>query len=424
MQSELDRTGSGRLKALGITAHLSWALVLASFLLSPRPALVGRIPETALLAAALGLLSIPYFRWVAYLCRPGGPPIRSRMTMLIFTITVVFGGGEYLFRSNAHKRDRIGRYHPFLQNRIERNDAALHTNSLGFRADEITKEKPEGTLRIFVMGGSTVFCGSATFEQSHCHRLQEKLRARFPEREIEVINAGVPWYTSQHSLINYLFNIRDFEPDIVILWHGINDLYHSFSPPKLGFGEYERDYSQYHGAVGRAIFSHFGPPTRATTGIETIDRLILAVERLPVATPKPVEIEQFASLDAFRKNLVAISERMALDGVQLVLCTQANLLRHDLEPEARESLWFAERFCVEDGVYPDFPSMVDGLASFNDVTREVAGECGVPLIDLEQSIEKSTENFLDECHYTAKGNGRVATALTQALLTSGVLTLE
>ena len=43
---------------------------------------------------------------------------------------------------------------------------SITINSLGFRGDEFSSEKPEDTFRIFVLGGSTMFGHGATSDQT------------------------------------------------------------------------------------------------------------------------------------------------------------------------------------------------------------------------------------------------------------------
>ena len=38
------------------------------------------------------------------------------------------------------------------------------------------------------------------------------------------------WHTSQHSLIKILFKILDFNPDMIIMYHTVNDLHRILKP--------------------------------------------------------------------------------------------------------------------------------------------------------------------------------------------------
>ena len=60
--------------------------------------------------------------------------------------------------------------------------------------------------------------------------LEGKLRAAHPGRAIEVINAGVPGYTSIEQRINFMLRISHLEPDAVVIYHGNNDINWSWVP--------------------------------------------------------------------------------------------------------------------------------------------------------------------------------------------------
>jgi hypothetical protein len=103
----------------------------------------------------------------------------------------------------------------------------VNINSFGFRGDEISFEKPDDTLRIFMVGGSTVFgTGSTSDKTTISYYLQSILNDRMLSKKIEVINAGESGGTSS-SEKSLIFNyILDFEPDIIIGYSGWNDSWH------------------------------------------------------------------------------------------------------------------------------------------------------------------------------------------------------
>jgi hypothetical protein len=109
-------------------------------------------------------------------------------------------------------------------------------NSRGFRGDEVVVPKPPGTTRIVCLGGSTTYGGGVPdYRLSYPNLLQTLLREHL-RPEIEVINAGVPGYSSLESLINLQLRVLEFDPDLVLIYHGINET-RSFgaSPRKNAF---------------------------------------------------------------------------------------------------------------------------------------------------------------------------------------------
>ncbi len=102
-----------------------------------------------------------------------------------------------------------------------------YTNDDGLRVSapdyELPKQKPTGQLRLAVLGGSAVEIAT-TFETTLPGSLKTLLQRTYPGRDIEVINAGIQSSVSRQSIIHFMFTVADYEPDIVILYDGANDL--------------------------------------------------------------------------------------------------------------------------------------------------------------------------------------------------------
>jgi lysophospholipase L1-like esterase len=111
-------------------------------------------------------------------------------------------------------------------------------NSLGYRGDEILSPKPRGQYRIVCMGGSTTY-GDKIKEHfmSYPSLLEKELKLRGYDN-VKVINAGVQGWSSLESLINFELRILDLEPDLIIVLHGINDVFPRLVwPPQVYRGD-------------------------------------------------------------------------------------------------------------------------------------------------------------------------------------------
>ena len=102
-----------------------------------------------------------------------------------------------------------------------------YTNEDGFRVPSagysLPKRKPAGQLRIAFLGSSAVELGS-TYETTLPGALRSLLRERYPNRDIEVINAAIQSSVSRQSIAHLVFTVVDYDPDIVILHDGVNDI--------------------------------------------------------------------------------------------------------------------------------------------------------------------------------------------------------
>jgi hypothetical protein len=102
--------------------------------------------------------------------------------------------------------------------KIEPTDVRISRQ--GFRADHIYRiPKPEGTKRLIVLGDSFVFGSGVQAEHTFVHQWDTALK------DGEVLNMGVPGYTSNHAVTFLEYNGLDLQPDGVVLILSDNDLY-------------------------------------------------------------------------------------------------------------------------------------------------------------------------------------------------------
>ena len=111
-------------------------------------------------------------------------------------------------------------------------------NSFGFRGTEFSKEKPLGTYRIFMVGGSTVFGDGVENHNTIPSLLQNfYLNDKFDNiKQIEVINAGINGGISKHEADLIKNKISKMSPDLIVIYDGWND-------SKIGsYGQYIEDW--------------------------------------------------------------------------------------------------------------------------------------------------------------------------------------
>jgi lysophospholipase L1-like esterase len=122
---------------------------------------------------------------------------------------------------------RLVRPHPYLTYALTpafRKDGVSH-NSFGYRGPEITTPKAPGTIRVLCMGGSSTYgVGASSDLFTWPAQLQLALASSNPATPIEVVNAGVPGYTSFETLIDLELRGVDLAPGIVVVYQGFNDL--------------------------------------------------------------------------------------------------------------------------------------------------------------------------------------------------------
>ena len=82
--------------------------------------------------------------------------------------------------------------------------------------------KPAGTVRIFVLGASTVIGWPNPPNTAFPRYLEQMLTDVFPSREFEIINCGLTAINS-FCLLDFAEEIVDYSPDLIILYTGHNE---------------------------------------------------------------------------------------------------------------------------------------------------------------------------------------------------------
>jgi lysophospholipase L1-like esterase len=95
------------------------------------------------------------------------------------------------------------------------------TNALGFRGPELR----DGPLRILALGDSCTWGWRVGQNESYPAVLQQVLDQQYGDGRYQVINAGVPGYTSYQTLVALQEKGLPLKPDIVIIAVGFNDLF-------------------------------------------------------------------------------------------------------------------------------------------------------------------------------------------------------
>jgi lysophospholipase L1-like esterase len=102
-------------------------------------------------------------------------------------------------------------------------------NEFGFIATpELAVDKPPDTIRIVFLGGSSTAGIGSGFgdEETWPWQTVELLRERFPTQKFELINGSMGGFTSFESYGRLWSRIRFFSPDIIVVYHGWNEMYY------------------------------------------------------------------------------------------------------------------------------------------------------------------------------------------------------
>lgn len=136
------------------------------------------------------------------------------------------------------------------------------TNRLGLRYREVSINKPPRTFRILSLGESTTYGYGVADDHTYSQQLEKLLNAADPELDFQVINAGVPAWSSFQSLIYLKEKGIKFDPDMVLFYHEFNDYLptswrSSDTTEQLGLSMTDREiYESFTGTLSRTLLAH------------------------------------------------------------------------------------------------------------------------------------------------------------------------
>lgn len=256
------------------------------------------------------------------------------------------------------------------------------SNNLGFRGPDVEQPKPAGRFRIVCLGGSTTYSDAVGDEDAYPLLLEAMLREARPDLDIEVVNAGVPSYTSAESLANLAFRCLDLQPDAIVVYQCVND----YRP---------RTYSNFDSA-----YFHYRKVWNGTTDDWKTGEGELAGGINPFIQydfpPDNGDHEENVARsgpDAYRRNLTSIAGIAAAHGARTI---------------------FVSTMCDEDARYTP-ALMVTALLEHNRVMSEVAVEQDAVFIDIAPGFPQD-ETFHDPVHLNAKGTAIKARMIADGLL--------
>ncbi|MHC1791357.1 GDSL-type esterase/lipase family protein [Solidesulfovibrio sp.] len=141
--------------------------------------------------------------------------------------TVAAAGPEQPVEPRAY-RNVLGDLEPRLalvSREIPDLPYTVTTNAHGFRGRRPAgPARSDNSLRVLCLGDSFTYGVGVDDGQTFPALLEASLQTRFPDRTVEVINAGVPFYDLIDELSYYRDKGRRLAPDVVVVQFYINDL--------------------------------------------------------------------------------------------------------------------------------------------------------------------------------------------------------
>ncbi len=293
-------------------------------------------------------------------------------------------------------------------------------NSLGFMSTpEMTVSKPPDTVRIAFLGGSsTAGMGNLLAdEETWPWIVANELRPAMPEgRELEFLNAALSGYSMLESYGRLWVRLRAFEPDVVVVYHGWNDMYYfdRTEPERfyewrtLPDGEWTLDRTRGNLKMMEPwALDHVLQYSQVAVALRMRLQWMLHGEQGEIGGEAKPLADDFGheGLDVYRYNLQLMQRACELMGAELFVAKQATLIVPDLDPELR-------KLCRYDYHGFDHDAHVAAYQGLYDVIDEVVPADHV--IDVT-SLSGRPEVFADHVHPTEAGARRIAALVADAL---------
>lgn len=281
----------------------------------------------------------------------------------------------------------------------------IRINAVGFRGKDVAAAKPGHTVRVIAVGDSITFGWGSGEDLTYPVLLERLLNPAADSHAFEVINAGVPSYSSFQVRLMVERRIPSLQPDVLVVCVGWNDLFYS-------------THARWTPDILRAR-----PPG---VMIVTLRRLALYrvmedrrfQHRHARMTEQGVYINRYA-LDSYKDSLCAIGQVARSRGIRLFFVGLPTLLRPDMTPEELKQV----RFPPYDVRYT-----LDGMAklhqAFEAVLREAADKVGARYVDSGLGYGGKSKHglFHDHCHPNEHGNQILAQHVYHALVAERVVT--
>ncbi len=276
------------------------------------------------------------------------------------------------------------------------------------RSDYFFKQKPDDTLRIFLLGGSTAVGWPYGENMMPSRLLAAKLNAAFPEQTIEVINLAFSAINT-YTLLDFSDEILAQSPDMVLIYSGHNEFYGAFgvgSSKSIGQNRWlvNRYLALQQSRTFRLLNNLLSSVTGSTedTAAKTLMQRMVKKADIPYGGA----IYQ-AGVAQFEGNLQDLVERLSAAGVEVVLSElvsniqdQPPFVSHDGKASAANVYASAQQL-AQQGHYAEARDAyrrakdLDGLRfrapeQFNQIIHQVAARYGVAVVPMQRYFEQAS----------------------------------
>lgn len=268
-------------------------------------------------------------------------------------------------------------------------------NSCGLRGDEIADKSEK--LRIIAIGNSCTFGWGIGEEQTYIHRLGDLINNDASMPDIEVINGGVPGYSTFQGRRFFISDIVPLKPDVVLIMFAWNDQW---------------------AAAGNIADKDQEMPPEIVLKIQNLFsrlKLYRLIKKLTLSVvEKPLE-EQLVkdapvyrvSIPDFYNNLEFIVQYCKREGITPILLTSPIPSLEKYYPPGKQSMMH---------IYHQY---------YNQQIHSLARSTGAGMVDLAREFNRYDDLFddavNDPIHFNARGHRVAAAEIYQVIKEQDIL---
>jgi lysophospholipase L1-like esterase len=299
------------------------------------------------------------------------------------------------------------------------------TNAQGFgwsgpKSETYPLIKKDGSFRIMLLGGSTMF-GVGVFPHQNIPAFVSFFLNQHSKKHYEVINAGVPGYHSGQEFLYLTSDLLDYNPDLLIAYNGCNDLLmlgtmlENSGRTKNSFRGKGYESIQKHLTDGYTFLGSLGHAIDAV--FFQFPFLIDVKERLrpPPAKPGMKVCYSPEIVELYAQNLNLILAQAKFRKIKLALFLQPIEGSGPL-PESVQNQVI--------GLPERQKFYKDARALFANLAKKYANDPNVVIEDISQILNNRKKPYLDGIHTTAQSNKVIAEEILRRINLKGLLPAE
>lgn len=313
-----------------------------------------------------------------------------------------------------------------------------HTISYDKKGNRTNKKidyenKKDDVIRIVTIGASTTENGNVDDNKIWSNLLGENLE-KATNKNIEVINTGVAGLRSEHHYITFK-RIKNYNADLIIFLIGINDWNHHIinSNKKYLFPYFEIKY-EFKKSIFYNIFKNINKQIKRkynkmfntaknSSTLEEVENVKLdefelfllkqinsAKSRNIVKKFKPNEVSQeyFYWLNLIINNCNKVKAKC-------LFVDQPVAYQENISSELKDRLWMtppSQNFSLP------FENLIYLSNFYNEFLQKIIQKNNLNFCLLSNKFDPTTENFIDDCHYSEKGLEKVSNELSNYIISN------